>query len=370
MEPTSAMLCLTLGDRDWAAPAIVAVAVRPEGGAGVVVGEGAEVVEPGGGLGAFEAVTDILLVLIAGLDVSGDAVLLPVEVGEYLALLGVVVDVGAQSPVSHVDGGVDDGFGMGGLVVEEVEEPGGECSEGAAIGVARGGVDGAQVLFVVVGGPHGSDDVGWVAGTPAEEGGHVEASSSVRDGEIGGDVVVGDVAIGGVVSWRGVVCFLFEASDCFLVQLGLVGEVLLVAVGGVGKGDCNLEDLSHQDVGVGEGRESGAWREDVGKWLANGFRDVARFRGIGRFLADVRLGGVDVEVLVLNDDHVVREGRECRELLGCDLVHDFVRDEGVLDLKLLEGLSSFWGKVGPFEEGLSGLDEGDDGAIDGGSGHC
>jgi hypothetical protein len=211
------MLCLMLGDRDWVAPAVVAVAVGPEGGARVVAGEGTEVVEPGGGLGAFEAVTDIRLVLIGGLDVSGDAVLLPVEVGEYLALLGVAVDVGTQSPVSHVDGGVDDGFGMRGLVVEEVKEPGGECGEGVAIRVARGGIDGAQVLFVVVGGPHGSDNVGWVAGAPAEEGGHVEASPSVWDGEIGGDVVIGNVAIGGVVSWRGVACFSFEASDCFLI---------------------------------------------------------------------------------------------------------------------------------------------------------
>jgi hypothetical protein len=149
-----------------------------------------------------------------------------------------------------------------------------------------------------------------------------------------------------------------------------VGKVLPVAVGGVGKGDRNLEDLSCQDVRVGEGGESGAQREDVGKWLANGFCDVVRFRGIGRFFAGVGLGGVDVEVLVFNDDHVVREGCECWELLGRDLVHDFVRDEGILDLKLLEGLSGFWGKVRPFEEGLSGLDEGDDGAIDGGSEHC
>jgi hypothetical protein len=367
MEPTLAMLCLTLGNWDWAAPAIVAIAVGPEGGARVAVGEGAEVVEPGGGLGTLKAVMDILLVLVGGLDASGDAVLFPVEVGEGLALLSVVVDVSAQSPVSHVDGAVNEGFGVGGLVMEEVEEPGGECGEGAAIGVARGSIDGAQVLFVVVGGPHGSDDVGWVAGAPAEEGGHIEASSSIWDGEIGGDVVIGDVAIGGVVSWRGAACFSFEAGDCFLIQLGLVGEVLSVMLGGVGEGDCNLEDLSHRDVGVGEGGESGARREDVGKWLANGFCDVAWFRGICRFLG---LGGVNVEVLVFHNDHVVWEGCECRELLGCDLVHNFVRDEGVLDLKLLQGLSGFRGEVGPFEEGLSGLDEGDNGAINGGNGHC
>jgi hypothetical protein len=245
----------------------------------------------------------------------------------------------------------------------------GERSEGAAIGVARGGVDGAQVLFVVVGGPHGSDDVGWVAGASAEEGGHIEVSAPVWDGEVGGNVVVGDVAIGGVIGWSGAACFSFEAGDCFLVQLSLVGEVLSVAVGGVGKGDCNLEDLSRRDVGVGESGEGGAWREDVGKWLANGFCDVVRFRGIGRF-AGVRLGGVDVEVLVLDDNHIIQEGCECRELLGCDFVHDFVRYEGVLDLKLLEGLPSFWGEVGPFEEGLSGLDKGDNGTINGGSGHC
>jgi hypothetical protein len=307
MEPTSATLLLVLGDGDGAAP-VIAIAVRSEGGAGVMIGEGTEVIEPRGGLGVFEAVTDILLVLIGGLDVSSDAVLLPVEVGERLALLSVVVEVGAQSPVSHVDSGFDNGFGVGGLVVEEVEEPGGECSEGVAIGVARGGVDGAQVFFVVAGGPHGSNDVSRVAGAPAEEGGHVEASSSVGDGEVGGDVVVGDVAIGGVIGWSGAACFSFEAGDCFFVQFGLVGEVLPVSVGGVGEGDCNLEDLSRRDVGIGEGRESGAQREDVGKWPANGFRDVVRFRGICRFLASVGLGGVDVEVLVLNDDHVIREG--------------------------------------------------------------
>jgi hypothetical protein len=49
--------------RDWdrGVPVVVAVAVGPEGGARVAVGEGAEVVESGGGLGTFEAVTDILV---------------------------------------------------------------------------------------------------------------------------------------------------------------------------------------------------------------------------------------------------------------------------------------------------------------------
>jgi hypothetical protein len=107
MELTSAMLRLMLGNGDGAAPAVVTIAVGPEGGARVVVREGAEVVESGGGLSTFEAVTDILLVLVGRLDVSGDTVLLPVELGEYLALLGVAVDVSAQSPVSQVDGGLD-----------------------------------------------------------------------------------------------------------------------------------------------------------------------------------------------------------------------------------------------------------------------
>jgi hypothetical protein len=94
------MLRLTLGDGERAAPAIVVViAVCPKGGARGAAGEGAEVVEPRGGLGTFKAVTDILLVLIGGLDVSGDAVLLPIELGEHLALLSVAVDVGTQSPV-------------------------------------------------------------------------------------------------------------------------------------------------------------------------------------------------------------------------------------------------------------------------------
>jgi hypothetical protein len=98
------MLRLAMRDGDGAVPAIVAIAVGPEGGTGVMVGERAEVVKSRGGLSAFEAVTDILLVLIGGLDVSSDPVLLPVEFGEYLALLSVAVEVGAQSPISEVDG--------------------------------------------------------------------------------------------------------------------------------------------------------------------------------------------------------------------------------------------------------------------------
>jgi hypothetical protein len=45
------------------------------------------------------------------------------------------------------------------------------------------------------------------------------------------------------------------------------------------------------------------------------------------------------------------------------LIHDLIGYESVLDLKLLEGFSNFWGKVGLLKESLAGLDKGDDGAI-------
>jgi hypothetical protein len=198
-EPTSAMLRLVVRDWDGDVPAVIAVAVGPEGGARVVIGEGAEVVKSGGGLGVFEAMMDILLVLMRGLDVGDNVVLLPVEFGKYLALLGIAVEVGAQSPVTGIAGGLDEGVDVGGLMMEEVDKPGGQGCKGTAVGVARGGIDGAEVLFVIVRCSQGSDGVSGVSWALTKEGGHEEASPSSWDGEVGGDVVIGDVAIGSCI---------------------------------------------------------------------------------------------------------------------------------------------------------------------------
>jgi hypothetical protein len=59
-------------------------------------------------------VTDILLVLIFGVDVGDDAVLLPVEISEYLALLCIAVEVGAQPPVAGVAGVISSASSMEG----------------------------------------------------------------------------------------------------------------------------------------------------------------------------------------------------------------------------------------------------------------
>jgi hypothetical protein len=96
-----ARLVLVLADGKGAAPAVVIVTDAVlEGGVGVVVDKGVEVIEARGGLGVFEAVTDIPLLLIDGLEGGGNTVLLSVEVSELLPGFAIAVEVGGASPRS------------------------------------------------------------------------------------------------------------------------------------------------------------------------------------------------------------------------------------------------------------------------------
>jgi hypothetical protein len=116
-----------MADGKGAAPAVVVVTdALLEGGVGVVVDEGTEVIEVRGGLGTFEAVTDIPLPLIDGLEGGSNAVLLSVEVSELLPGLAVAVEVGGQSSVRLGVGSLDEGVGVGRLGTEELDEPGGQ----------------------------------------------------------------------------------------------------------------------------------------------------------------------------------------------------------------------------------------------------
>jgi hypothetical protein len=84
------------------------------------------VVEARGGLGTFEVVMDIPLLLVDGLDGGGNVVLLSVEVPELLSGVTVVVEVGGQSSVRLGVGGLDEGVGVGRLGAEELDKPGGQ----------------------------------------------------------------------------------------------------------------------------------------------------------------------------------------------------------------------------------------------------
>jgi hypothetical protein len=97
-RPTLAMLVLVVGDRKGAAPVVVVVAAALlEGGIGVVVDKGAEVVEARGGLGVLQAVTDIPLLLVDGLDGGSNVVLFSIKLSELLSCVAVAVEVGGQS---------------------------------------------------------------------------------------------------------------------------------------------------------------------------------------------------------------------------------------------------------------------------------
>jgi hypothetical protein len=204
-----------MADGKGAAPAVVVITdALLEGGVGVVVDKGAEVVEARGGLGMFEAVTDIPLLLVDGLEGGNNAVFLSVEVSELLPGLAVVVEVGGQSSVRLGVGSLDEGVSVGGLGAEKLDEPGRQGREQPSVGVSGGGVDGAQVFFAVVRFAEGSDDVGGLPGAGAHVGGHVESSLFVSDGKVGGNVVIRDIAVWGLLrgTCRGVNLVL-EAVD-------------------------------------------------------------------------------------------------------------------------------------------------------------
>ena len=92
-------------------------------GGGDAVDQRAEVDEPRGGLGMFESVADILLLLVHGLDLGFEGVLLLVESAQALGGEVVGMEVGGESPVILLVGIVDEGVGMGRLGVEEFDKP-------------------------------------------------------------------------------------------------------------------------------------------------------------------------------------------------------------------------------------------------------
>ena len=91
-----------------------------------VAGEGSEVLESGGGLGALELVLDVPLLIRHGLDLKLDGVLLAVELMELSSGVGVGVDVGGESPVVLFVRVEDEGVGVVRLGVEEFDKPWGK----------------------------------------------------------------------------------------------------------------------------------------------------------------------------------------------------------------------------------------------------
>ena len=104
---------------------------REDGEAVVVVipniaGEGSEVHESGGGLGAFEPVLNISLLVRHGLDLESEGVLLAIELMELSGGVGVGMDVGSKSPVVLLVRVEDEGVGVVRFGVEEFDKPWGK----------------------------------------------------------------------------------------------------------------------------------------------------------------------------------------------------------------------------------------------------
>ena len=91
-----------------------------------VAGEGSEVHELGGGLGAFESVLDIPLLVGHGLDLESEGVLLTVELMELSGGVGIGMDVGSKSPVVLLVRVEDEGVGVVRFGVEEFNKPWGK----------------------------------------------------------------------------------------------------------------------------------------------------------------------------------------------------------------------------------------------------
>ena len=116
-EPTSVMLAEGRTREDGEA----VVVVIPN-----VVGEGSEVHESRGGLGAFELVLDISLLVGHGLDLKPEGVLLVIELMELAGGMGIGVDVSGKSPVVLLVGVEDEGVGVVRFGVEEFDKPWGK----------------------------------------------------------------------------------------------------------------------------------------------------------------------------------------------------------------------------------------------------
>ena len=116
-EPTSVMLAEG-GAREDGKAVIVVV---PD-----VAGEGSEVHESRGGLGALESVLNIPLLVGHGLDLKLDGVLLAIELMELPGGVGVGVDVGGESPVVLLVCVEDEGVSVVRFGVEEFNKPWGK----------------------------------------------------------------------------------------------------------------------------------------------------------------------------------------------------------------------------------------------------
>ena len=116
-EPTSVMLA-EVGSREDGEAVVVIV---PN-----VAGEGSEVHESRGGLGAFEPVLDIPLLVGHGLDLESEGVLLAVELMELSGGVGLGMDVGSKSPVVLLVRVEDEGVGVVRFGVEEFDKPWGK----------------------------------------------------------------------------------------------------------------------------------------------------------------------------------------------------------------------------------------------------
>ena len=116
-EPTSVVLAEGRAREDSEA----IVVIVPD-----VAGEGSEVHESRGGLGAFELVLDIPLLVGHGLNLKPEGVLLTVELVELSGGVGIGVDVGSKSPVVLLVSVEDEGVGVVRFGVEEFDKPWGK----------------------------------------------------------------------------------------------------------------------------------------------------------------------------------------------------------------------------------------------------
>ena len=116
-EPTSVMFAEVGGREDGEA----VVVVVPN-----VAGEGSEVHKSRGGLGAFESVLDITLLVGHGLNLEPEGILLAVELVELSGGVGVGMDVGSKSPVVLFVSVEDEGVGVVRFGVEEFDKPWGK----------------------------------------------------------------------------------------------------------------------------------------------------------------------------------------------------------------------------------------------------